>query len=181
MKPNAGAGDSGDTELFGGGRVSKDSLRVECYGDVDELNSFVGLVRTNVIYKVDNEFKDIDSILFEVQNKLFSLGADLALPNASKIRLTEGDVKFVENNINEMERELEPLKKFILPGGSKASALLHVARTVCRRVERRLVSLSKAEDIGDFVIPFINRLSDLLFTLARVVNKRLDIKEVEWG
>jgi len=176
MKPNAGSGDKGNTNLYGAGRVDKDNLRVECYGDVDELNSFVGLARTTL----ENKFKDIDSILFEVQNRLFALGADLASSNTSKVRLTKEDVEFVENAINEMEKELAPLKKFILPGGSKAAALLHVARTVCRRVERRIVSLSRVENVGDFTIPFVNRLSDLFFTLSRVANKRLNISEVEW-
>jgi len=177
MKPNVGSGDKGDTSLYGAGRVNKDDLRVECSGDVDELNSFVGLVRA----ELENKFQDTDSILFEIQNKLFTLGADLASPNASKVRLAEEDVKFVENKIDEMEKELTPLKKFVLPSGSRAAALLHVARTVCRKVERRIVSLSKVENVGDFTISFVNRLSDLFFTLARVVNKRLDIKEVEWG
>ncbi len=176
MKPNIGSGDKGDTGLYGAGRVGKGNLRVECYGDVDELNSFIGLARA----ELGNRFQDIDSILFEIQNKLFTLGADLASPNASKIRLSKEDVEFVENTINELEKELTSLGKFILPGGTKASALLHVARTVCRRVERGIASLSKAENVGEFTIPFANRLSDLFFTLARVANKRLDTREVEW-
>ena len=176
MKPNAGSGDKGDTSLYGAGRVDKDNIRVECYGDVDELNSIVGSARA----ELENKFQDVDSILFEVQNKLFALGADLASPAVSKIRITNEDVKFVESRIDEMEKELTPLNKFILPGGSRAAALLHVSRTVCRRIERRIISLSKVETVGNFTIQFANRLSDLFFTLARVVNRRLEVSEVEW-
>lgn len=176
MKPNVGSGDKGDTGLYGAGRVDKDNLRVDCYGEVDELNSFVGLAKVSL----ENKFQDVDSILLEIQNKLLTLGADLASPIASKVRITGEDVKFVEIKIDEMEKELQPLGKFILPGGSKPAALLHICRTICRRVERKMVSLSKVENVGEFNIPFANRLSDLLFTLARVVNKRLDIQETEW-
>ena len=176
MKPGVGSGDKGTTSLFGAGRVDKDNLRIECYGDIDELNSFVGLSRV----ELEGKFQDLGLMLMEVQNKLFALGADLASPNSSEVRITKEDVKFVENKIDELERELVPLKKFILPGGSKCAALLHVSRTVCRRAERKIIHLSKAEATGEFVVPFVNRLSDLFFTLARVVNKRSNIAEVEW-
>lgn len=177
MKPNAGSGDKGDTGLYGAGRVGKGSLRVDCYGDVDELNSCVGLARA----EIKDGHRDIDSVLFEIQNKLFTLGADLASPNLSKVRISQDDVKFLENKINEFEKELEPLKKFILPAGCKQAVLLHLARTVCRRAERKVASLSKAENVSEHALPFLNRLSDLFFTLARVLNRRLDIKDVEWG
>lgn len=177
MKPNVGSGDRGDTSLYGAGRIGKDSLRVDCYGDVDELNSCVGLVRA----ELKDSHQDIESVLFEIQNRLFVLGADLASPNFSKVRISQDDVKFVENKIDEFEKELEPLKKFILPGGSKPAALLHLSRTVCRRAERKVAALSKSESVGEHALPFLNRLSDLFFTLARVMNKRLAVKDVEWG
>ncbi len=178
MKPNAGRGDKGETDLFGCdfNRVGKDNLRVEAIGSIDELNSFIGLARAGL----GNKFSYTDEILEELQKKLLKLGADLASPETSKVRISAGDVKFVEDKINEIERGLKPLNKFILPTGSKSAALLHVARTVCRRSERIVVSLSKIESINSNILSFINRLSDLLFVLARSVNKHSSIVEREW-
>ena len=176
MKPNAGRGDKGDTDLFGGKRIAKDDLRLEAIGSIDELNSFIGLVRA----EMDNKLSYTDGILEKIQNKLFRLGADLASPETSKVRISADDVKFVEDRINEVEEGLKSLKKFILPTGNKPATLLHVSRTVCRRSERIIVSLSKIESINPNAISFVNRLSDLLFALSRSVNKHSGIFEQEW-
>ncbi len=171
-------GDKGETGLVGGARVAKDSLRVEAYGNVDELNSVLGLARA---FMKDEE---LDSLLGELQKDLFVAGADLAsvggggsrqVPRITKERIAE-----MERTIDKFEAELTPLKAFILPGGGDEGSILHYARTVARRAERRIVTLSKVESINDQMIPYINRLSDLLFVLARVANHRDGKQEVEW-
>jgi cob(I)alamin adenosyltransferase len=171
MKPNIGRGDKGETD-FRDKRVNKCECNIESIGTVDELNSFIGLVRSF------NKDKEIDSILEKIQNDLFAIGSDLAT-NTSII--TRDNVKFLEDSMIKLEKELKPLTKFILPTGNQISALLHVSRAVCRRAEREVVSLSKQEKVNEQVIPYLNRLSDLLFTLARVVNKRSGIEEKEWS
>ena len=169
-------GDRGETGLAGGSRVSKDSTRVEAYGSVDEANSTLGLVRS-VLY--DHE---IGLILEELQNDLFDAGADLARTNkgSEMSRITAERVLELERIIDRFESELPPLHAFILPGGGRAGASLHFARTVTRRAERRIVTLSRKESVNEQLIPYINRLSDLLFVLARVVNHREKQAEVEW-
>src|SRR5689334_23100704 len=165
-------GDSGQTSLVGGARVSKASLRVEAYGDVDELNSLLGLVRARLADK------QVDEALGLIQNDLFTLGADLASPAEIEVpRIDESFVRSLERFSEEFLGELEPLKEFILPGGSQAGASLHVARTVARRAERRVVGLAEQEDVNAAAIIYLNRLSDLLFILARVVNRRAGIPE----
>ncbi|HSB09735.1 MAG TPA: cob(I)yrinic acid a,c-diamide adenosyltransferase [Blastocatellia bacterium] len=165
-------GDTGQTSLVGGARVSKDSPRVEAYGDVDELNTVIGTVRVSAL---DHE---IDEVLGLIQNDLFTLGADLASPSGIEVpRIEESFVARLEQFADRFLGELEPLKEFILPGGSDAGAKLHFARTVARRAERRVVSLSEAEKINPETIVYLNRLSDLLFILARVVNHRLGVGE----
>ena len=166
------AGDKGETSLVGGARVSKASLRVEAYGEVDELNSVIGLARATT------QDQEISEILGMIQNDLFTLGADLASP--SEIDVPRIDASFVERIEEWADRFLEqtkPLREFILPGGSEAGATLHLARTVARRAERRVVALSENEQLNPETIAYLNRLSDLLFIIARVVNNRAEVQE----
>ncbi len=169
-------GDKGDTGLAGGKRVPKDSLRVEAYGSVDELNSSLGLARSFV-----ND-EELDGLLQELQVDLFTVGADLAaIENDSRtVRITGDRVQEIEGIIDRYEEQLRPLKVFILPSGSTAGAMLHFARSICRRAERRIVALSRSETINSQLIPYINRLADLLFVLARVANNRVGEAETEW-
>ena len=174
-------GDSGDTGLFGGGRVGKNHPRVEAYGDVDELNAAIGLARSI------EPLPRIDEVLIPIQRDLFAIGALLATPDRDKMRqhlekarVDDDRIAQLEHAIDEGDRELEPLKSFIVPGGSPKAAALHVARTVCRRAERRVVALGESEEIPGVVVMYLNRLSDLLFTLARVANRRAGTGEVTW-
>ena len=174
-------GDRGDTGLFGGGRVGKDHPRVEAYGDVDELNAAIGLARSIEL------MPRIDEVLVPVQRDLFGLGALLATPDLDKMhqqlakaRIDEARIAQLEHAIDDGDRELEPLRAFILPGGTPKSAALHVARTVCRRAERRVVHLQHEVEIPPIVVVYLNRLSDLLFTLARLANARAGAGEVTW-
>ena len=174
-------GDTGDTGLFGGGRVGKDHPRVEAYGDIDELNAAIGLARSIEL------MPRIDEVLVPLQRDLFSLGALLATPDLEKMhqqlakaRIDEARIAQLEHAIDDGDRELEPLRAFILPGGTPKSAALHVARTVCRRAERRVVHLQHDVEIPPLVIVYLNRLSDLLFTLARLANARAGAGEVTW-
>jgi cob(I)alamin adenosyltransferase len=174
-------GDDGTTGLFGGQRVAKDSYRIEAYGTVDELNSVLGQARALGVTA------EHDELLGEIQEALFVLGADLATPvdrEPAKFqipRVTSSDVECLERAIDRMEESLPTLKSFILPGGTTAGATLHVARTVCRRAERCVVSLH-AEDpsIGWLPVEYLNRLSDCLFVLARAVNHQAGVEEHPW-
>jgi len=178
MKIYTKTGDKGDTSLFGGQRVPKDALRIEAYGTVDELNSVLGLALS------ESTNLDIREILTSIQTRLFEVGADLATPRSvekKQVRRVEPrDVQQLEKIIDTLERELKPLKSFILPGGSGAASKLHFARTVCRRAERVVVRLSRNEDIGEAIIMYLNRLSDLLFVLARYTNSISKVPEVKW-
>ena len=181
MKIYTRTGDSGDTGLFGGGRVAKDDQRVEAYGDVDELNAVLGMARAVEV------MPRIDEVLVPVQRDLFAIGALLATPDRDKMaqhlekaRIDEERVTQLERLIDDAEAELEPLRSFILPGGSPKAAALHVARTVCRRAERRVVTLQRTVEIPSLVVIYLNRLSDLLFTLARLANHRAGAGEVTW-
>ena len=163
-------GDKGQTSLGTGERVSKDHTRVEAYGDVDELNAIIGLARLKAA-------RETDAMLSRIQNDLFDLGADLCTPEVENpkyppLRMVKEQTERLEAEIDSLNAELEPLNSFILPGGSEISAYLHHARTVCRRAERRMVSLSEIEKISDFSITYVNRLSDFLFVLARYENKK---------
>jgi len=165
-------GDSGETSLVGGQRVGKDSLRVDAYGEIDEVNSLLGLVRCHL------RDSEIDGILTTLQNTLFTVGADLASPlNLDVPRITRDKSLQLERTIDAFNRQVPPLKEFVLPGGTPAGALLHLARAVTRRAERKVVKLSKAEAINPELIVYLNRLSDLLFVLARVVNRRAGVTE----
>jgi len=173
-------GDAGDTGLFGGGRVPKTHPRVEAYGDVDELNAAIGAARAIEL------MPRIDEVLVPVQRDLFAIGALLATPDREKMKrhlekasIDERRISDLEHAIDEGDAELEPLKSFIVPGGTPKAAALHVARTVCRRAERRVVALNE-EEIPPIVVVYLNRLSDLLFTLARVANRRAGAGEVTW-
>ena len=180
MKIYTKTGDKGETSLFGGGRISKSSSRIEAYGTVDELNSFIGLAITEVL---DSSVKEV---LIKIQNQLFILGSDLAAPKTSKTaklkiqRITPRFYKELEKVIDHFDNKLESLKNFILPGGSKSAALLHVCRTIARRAERRVVALNDTVKVGDNIIIFLNRLSDLFFVLARYENKCSKIQDIKW-
>lgn len=181
MKIYTKTGDAGDTGLFGGGRVQKDDVRVEAYGDVDELNAVLGVVRST------HPIPRIDDLLLSIQRDLFSVGALLATPDRAKMEqhltkanLDESRITELEREIDKCDLELEPLKSFILPGGSEKASALHFARTVCRRAERRVVTLSHETEIPDLAVIYLNRLSDLLFTLARLANNLAGSGEVAW-
>lgn len=175
-------GDQGETGLFGGERVAKDHVRVEAYGGVDELNAHLGLARAYLAGH--SALTEVDTNLARIQATLFELGGDLATPPARKKRpsgVTQDDIAFLEQDIDAMEAQLAPLKSFILPGGSTISAALHVARVVCRRAERRCVSLLHAEPgTAAIDITYLNRLSDHLFVLARYVNHCLGAPDIQW-
>ena len=180
MKIYTKIGDKGETSLFGGERVSKSSSRIEAYGTVDELNSFIGLAVTEVY---DSSVKDL---LVKIQNQLFILGSDLATPKinkAAKLKIQRVTPKFymeIEKAIDHFDNKLEILKNFILPGGSKSAALLHICRTITRRAERKVVALNSAVKVGSNIIIFLNRLSDLFFVLARYENKCSKIQDIKW-
>ncbi|MEJ5245412.1 MAG: cob(I)yrinic acid a,c-diamide adenosyltransferase [Bacteroidota bacterium] len=178
MKIYTKTGDNGTTSLFDGQRVRKDNLRVETYGTVDELNSIIGLA---IAFDVPQQMKND---LIRINNDLFVLGGDLATPMSiqSKVnRINEQHINWLENKIDEYTEILPPLRNFILPGGIQSAAFLHQARTVCRRLERIAVSLSEIEDIGQFVLIYINRLSDYLFVAARFANFLNNKEDVIWN
>ncbi len=176
MKPNIGQGDRGTTSVFGGNKISKDDCQIDAYGNADELNSYIGFIRSI------NAHKELDRLLEKIQEDLFVLGSQIsAISNPNLPQLTSDHVKFLEENIIKFENDLPELKHFILPSGSHLGSLFHVARSVCRRTERSLVSLSKEKEINRNIIPYVNRLSDLLFTLAKYVNKNEGVKEKEWS
>ncbi|HMD53202.1 MAG TPA: cob(I)yrinic acid a,c-diamide adenosyltransferase [Phycisphaerae bacterium] len=183
MKIYTRQGDQGQTTLFDGARVSKNNLRVQTYGAVDELNSHLGLA---IAYCPQSEkHAKLKNLLLDLQHQLFDLGADLATPldspNSSRVRrITAADSTAMEKQIDEATAQITPLKVFVLPGGSVLAAQLHVARTVCRRAERLLVTLMQNENVGAYVLVYLNRLSDLLFTLARLANHLDGIPDITW-
>ena len=176
MKIYTKTGDAGETGLWGGQRVAKDALRVHAYGTVDECNAAIGLARMGTISGA------LDELLNEVQNQLFVVGADLATPGeaVSIPRVSEAEVSFLETSIDQLEDQIEPLKQFILPGGTPTAAHLHLARTVCRRAERWVVSLMREDTINPHVGTYLNRLSDFLFVAARVANAQAGLSDVPW-
>jgi len=181
MKIYTKTGDKGETGLFGGERVSKDSVRISAYGTIDELNSFIGYTITEIN---DTGVKENLSM---IQNYLFTIGSDLATPETEKNaklkiqRTPESFYKEIEKMIDKYDAQLEELRNFILPGGSKSSALLHICRTVCRRAEREVVALKKTVTIGDNIVIFLNRLSDLFFVLSRFENKVSNHPDIIWN
>jgi cob(I)alamin adenosyltransferase len=174
-------GDAGQTDLFGGPRVGKDDLRVEAYGSVDELNAILGQAAAAT------EQKGLLELSQDIQSRLFDLGSQLATPDPKHREksglpgVTLAHVKALEDQVDSLESELEPLTRFILPGGTAAAAAYHVARTVCRRAERRCVTLAREDDVPDAALRYLNRLSDLLFVMARVENHRAGVTDVEWA
>ena len=164
-------GDAGDTGKADGTRVSKDDAIIHAQGDIDELNSFIGML----IARTDNV--KVVEVLSHIQHDLFNIGAELSV---SQQYITERDVGFLEQTLDRYNAELPPLKEFILPGGGEAATLCHVARAVCRRAERSVVSLKREQAIGSDMLAYINRLSDLLFVLARVLTKHAGEDEVYW-
>ncbi len=185
MKIYTKTGDNGTTGLFGGTRVKKYNLRIESYGTVDELNSYIGLIKDQ---EISTTSKDV---LLTIQNELFTLGAMLATPpeketlKSGKERLNipkvdENSILFLENEIDKMDAELPEMTHFILPGGHQAVSFCHVARCVCRRAERLSVELNDQEIINNDILKYLNRLSDFLFVLARKLSKDLAVEEVKW-
>ncbi len=173
-----GSGDKGETSLASGRRTSKDDPRVIAYGELDELTSFIGLALSFV------DDQDIRNLLQNIQKDIFAIGAEIAAegkkPSLLRRAISEDDVKRLEAEIDRFQSELAPLKQFILPGGCIGSAVLQVARAVCRRTERSIVSLNKKEPINNQILVYLNRLSDLLFVLARQVNKSEGVDEAYW-
>jgi cob(I)alamin adenosyltransferase len=169
-------GDSGQTGLFGGGRLSKSDARVESYGEIDELNAVLGVVRTLALPP------EARTILGEIQAQLFTLGAELATSNPKRdVPQTQASwVEAMERLIDQIDAEIPQLRQFILPGGSPAAAQLHLARTVCRRAERRVVALASGSEVPPMIVVYLNRLSDLLFMLARLANHRAKVEEPVW-
>lgn len=178
MKIYTKTGDSGTTALFGGKRVSKADLRIETYGTVDELNSWIGVLRDQEVNAKRGEE------LIEIQDRLFTIGSILATePGNTKVKipaLTDADITFLEQRIDAMDSALEPMRFFVLPGGAQAVSFGHVCRTVCRRAERLVIGLGQSEPVDSQVIIYLNRLSDYLFMLCRTMAHELQAKEAPW-
>ncbi len=182
MKIYTRKGDSGETSLFGGERVTKDNQRVAAYGTVDELNSALGLA----IAALPQPLQDWRPALVKIQSDCFTIGSILATPKSGAARpehipaLSERRVEDLEDAIDGLDEELQPLKAFVLPGGSESSAAVHLTRSICRRAERCVVTLAQSEEVEPVIIKYLNRLSDFLFTLARAANARQGVADVEW-
>lgn len=177
MKIYTKTGDDGTTSLYGGRRVNKDELRIEAYGTVDELNSFVGLCASALLDT------DVLDVILEIQNRLFTIGSSLANDPQKELTIPdilESDVQLLENTIDNLNKDLLPLKNFILPGGNKAVSYAHICRTVTRRAERRIVSLADQEKVEPIVIKYLNRLSDFFFVLARAIAHDQGSAEIIW-
>ena len=185
MKIYTKTGDSGTTALFGGTRVPKDHIRIESYGTVDELNSYIGLIRDQ---EMDPQYKEI---LIEIQDRLFTIGAILATPPEKEVRkngelrlqklgISNSDIELLEKEIDTMDESLPPMTHFVLPGGHTTVSHCHIARCVCRRAERLAVHLDHNEPVNENAIRYLNRLSDYLFVLARKLSHDLSAQEVKW-
>ncbi|WP_304517688.1 cob(I)yrinic acid a,c-diamide adenosyltransferase [Cecembia rubra] len=178
MKIYTKTGDTGKTSLLGGSRVSKADLRIDAYGTVDELNSYIGLLRDQEI----NQKRE--GLLKEIQDRLFTIGAALATePGKEKVKrpdLHNEDLELLEKEIDAMESQLPPLRHFILPGGHQVVSFCHIARTVCRRTERCVIDLMEIEHVDEIIVKYLNRLSDYLFVLGRLVAQELKVEEVTW-
>jgi cob(I)alamin adenosyltransferase len=166
-------GDDGTTGLGDGTRVQKDSLRVDAMGDVDELNSVIGLMLTENVPDI------LTDLLTQVQHDLFNLGGEICIPDY--VILSQANIDNLEEAIDTLNDDLAPLKEFILPGGTKAASFCHLARTVCRRAERKLITLARDEKVTAISLKYLNRLSDLLFVLCRVINKEAGVPDVLWN
>jgi cob(I)alamin adenosyltransferase len=184
MKLYTRSGDDGTTGLFGGGRVGKDHPRVEAYGTVDEVNAFLGFAAAACDASRPTEARFLE-ILAEAQSWLFDIGADLATPegNAQEsrvLRIGDSEVAVVERWIDEVDGRNEPMRSFVMPGGSELAARLHLARTICRRAERLMVALSHTEPVSEGAIRYMNRLSDLLFAMSRLANRDRQVDDIPW-
>jgi cob(I)alamin adenosyltransferase len=181
MKIYTRTGDTGETGLLGGVRVQKNDLRIEAIGCVDETNAVIGVVRVE-LQRGGVTPEGVDALLARIQHSLFDVGAELAAreSNAQPARVSDVDVTSLENAIDQYDALVEPLRAFILPGGTPAAAQLHLARCVCRRAERQLVELMGSEQVRGELLHYLNRLSDLLFVLARVVNRANHLPDVMW-
>ena len=171
-------GDQGETGLFGGKRLPKSHLRIESYGTVDELNSWIGLIRDLT------EYRKTEAVLEDIQNRLFVIGSNLATDPSKTMNIPEvkmESITLLEQEIDRMEKELPPLKNFILPGGHSTVSQIHIARCVCRRAERNVVGLALIDQVPDIILQYLNRLSDFLFVLARWVGMRLEANEIPWN
>jgi cob(I)alamin adenosyltransferase len=179
-------GDKGETALVGGKRVPKDTARIEAYGTIDELNSILGLARAFNEEKLNDgdAHHFLDTVLRQIQDELFDLGSELATPEdffqEGMYRVGEREVKKIEDVIDECQKDLEPLKSFVLPGGGIIGAYLHQCRTVCRRAEREILRLSRVEDLSEWPLKYVNRLSDLFFVLSRWISKKTGKDEYLW-
>jgi cob(I)alamin adenosyltransferase len=165
-------GDKGTTGLADGARIDKDAPRIEAMGDIDELNSVIGLLLTETLPE------EIQAILTDIQHRLFDIGGSLSMPGVEVP--ADGLVESLEQSLDRMNDQLKPLKEFILPGGTRAAAVCHLARSICRRAERRVITLGKAETLSDLPLQYLNRLSDLLFVMARTLNKAAGKPDVYW-
>lgn len=178
MKIYTKRGDKGTTSLMGGSKIPKYHLRIESYGTVDELNSYIGLIRDQNIK--EEHFHE----LIEIQDRLFTIGSTLAAePGKTKIplpQLKESDVVFLENKIDEMYKVLPPMRSFVLPGGHTTVSYCHIARCVCRRAERKIVQLAEQEEVPEIIIQYLNRLSDYLYSLSRKFTLDLNAREIPW-
>ena len=182
MKIYTKKGDTGNTSLIGGKIVKKHDLKVDAYGNIDELNSFLGLVRDL------SDDKQVNNIIITIQKKLFSIGSMLALSdyksisniNNDKLIIKKTDIDFLENEIDEIDKNLSPISKFTIPGGHILISYLHIARCVCRRAERKISYVNEIDKLDPNIIAYINRLSDLLFILSRYYCKKLNVKELYW-
>ncbi len=178
MKVYTKTGDKGETSLFGGKRVLKSNVRIEAYGTSDELNAWIGLIRSQEIknYHIKT--------LVEIQDRIFTLGAQLAAdPDKPKLKLpkiAEEDIVYLEQEMDKMDTHLPPMTKFTLPGGNDVVSYCHIARTVCRRCERLIIELTQTAEVDDLVIKYVNRLSDYLFVLSRMLTVELNAKEEFW-
>ncbi|MEE2953655.1 MAG: cob(I)yrinic acid a,c-diamide adenosyltransferase [Bacteroidota bacterium] len=177
MKIYTKKGDAGNTQLLGGKVIKKNNCRLECYGTIDELNAFIGHISDH------NIPKENDALLLKIQHQLFNMASVIAFDGSKKINLvdvTNSDITVLEDEIDRMELELPALKNFVLPSGNKTSSLIHIARTVCRRAERKLVALGSKEEIKPIHLKYLNRLSDYLFVLARTVLFQKGGSETIW-
>jgi cob(I)alamin adenosyltransferase len=179
-------GDRGETSLVGGKRVPKDSLRIDAYGTIDELNSIIGLAR---VFNEENleageAHHFLDEVLCKIQDELFDLGSELATPpecfQQGMFRISQTEIKNIEKLIDKCQENLQPLESFILPGGGRVGAYLHQCRTVCRRAEREILRLSREETISEWPLKYVNRLSDLFFVLSRWISKETGEREYLW-
>ncbi len=178
MKIYTKKGDGGETGLYGGKRLPKDDIRIEAYGTVDELNSWLGLLRDGSLSTEDK------NRIIDIQEELFTIGSHLAAdPDKKNLQLPELNSESIgnlESWIDQMDEELEPMRFFVLPGGHAMVSNCHIARTICRKAERRVISLSRSEEVGSSIIPYLNRLSDLLFTYSRFLSSKLGAEEIPW-